>query len=211
MNLWMTEPFDYPQTPLDRGKVLSAEQVAEHGGFARYKDVDGDGIGYRTLPGTNHPLAAYFMRGTGHDESATYSERPEVWEANLKRLARKHDTARTLVPKPIADVTPGATIGIVSYGSNDPAIIEARAVLAEHGYKSSYLRIRALPLSEDLRDFVESHEHLYVIENNFDGQMAELIRLDLPDQAGRIVSLAHCDGLPLTARWIAGAILEQEH
>ncbi|MHB8629249.1 MAG: 2-oxoacid:acceptor oxidoreductase subunit alpha [Aggregatilineales bacterium] len=215
MNLWMTEPFAYPEQPLQRGKVLDAEQLTTHiaanQDFGRYRDLDGDGIGYRTLPGTEHPHAAYFSRGTGHDEHAIYSERPDVWETNLKRLARKHETARTLVPVPIEEVIPGATIGIISYGSNDPAIIEARDLLAEHGFTSSYLRIRALPLTESVREFVERHDHLYVIENNFDGQMAQLIQLDLPDQAGRIVPLPHCDGLPLTARWITNAILEQEH
>jgi 2-oxoglutarate ferredoxin oxidoreductase subunit alpha len=211
MNLWMTEPFKYPEKPLQRGKVLTAEQVAAMGGFARYRDVDGDGVGYRTLPGTNHPLAAYFTRGTGHNDGATYSERPEDWENNLKRLAHKHDNARTLVPQPVAQITPGAQIGVISYGSNDPGVVESCVQLTELGHKVSYLRVRALPLSESVREFVEQHPHLYVVENNADGQMASLIQLDLPDQAARIVSLHHCDGLPLTANWITNAILEQEH
>ena len=210
MNLWMTEPFRYPEQPLQRGKVLSAEQVAAMGGFSRYRDVDGDGVGYRTLPGTDHPLAAYFTRGTGHNESAGYSERPEDWESNLRRLAHKHDSARPVAPQPIAQITPDAQIGIISYGSNDPAVVEACAKLSEGGHKVSYLRVRALPLSDAVRNFVEQHPHLYVVENNADGQMASLIQLDLPDQAARIVSIHHCDGLPLTAQWITNAILEQE-
>ena len=111
MNQWMAEPFRYPEAPMDRGKVLSAADIERLGGFARYKDVDGDGIGWRTLPGTNHPLAAYFARGTGHDEKAAYSERSDVWEANLKRLRIKHDTARKLVPQPVDQIVDGAKFG----------------------------------------------------------------------------------------------------
>lgn len=210
MNLWMTGPFQYPEQPLKRGKVLTAEDLSRLGGFARYRDVDGDGIGYRTIPGTNHPLAAYFARGTGHTDEATYSERPDDWESNLRRLARKHETARKLVPAPVIDQVNGAKIGIISYGSNDPGVVEARDILNKAGLSSSYMRIRALPFSEQVREFVESFDYVYVVDNNFDGQMAELLRLDMPDQANNIVSLAKCDGLPLTARWISNAILEQE-
>ncbi len=210
MNLWMTDPFDYPDKPFDRGKVLSAEDIARMGGFARYKDTDGDGIGPRTLPGTDHPLAAYLARGTGHDENALYSERPDVWENNLKRLARKHDTARKLVPQPVDDVVSGAKFGIIAYGSSDPGVIEARDIFEGEGVKTSYQRIRALPLGEPTRKFLENHERVYVIDNNFDGQMAELIRLAFPEYSTRIVPISHCDGLPLTARWIAQAIKTQE-
>jgi 2-oxoglutarate ferredoxin oxidoreductase subunit alpha len=210
MNLWMTDPFEYPKAPLNRGKVLNKEDIERLGGFARYRDVDGDGITYRTLPGTDHPLAAYFARGTGHTDKATYSERPDDWENNLARLFRKHDTARKFVPAPVLKTTPGATVGIISFGSNDPGVLEARDVLADKGIKTDYLRIRALPFNEALREFVEGHEYVYVVDNNFDGQMAMLIQLELPDLADKVVSIAKCDGLPLTARWISGAILEQE-
>jgi 2-oxoglutarate ferredoxin oxidoreductase subunit alpha len=210
MNLWMTEPFEYPDKPFDRGKVLSAEDVARMGGFARYQDVDSDGIGYRTLPGTDHPLAAYFTRGTGHNDNALYSERPDDWENNLKRLRVKHDTARKIVPQPVDDIVEGAEIGIIAYGSSNPGVIEARDILLGEGIKTSYHRIRALPLGEGTQDFLAKHDRVYVIDNNFDGQMAELVRLDFPEHATRITSLAHCDGLPLTARWIAQHIMEQE-
>jgi 2-oxoglutarate ferredoxin oxidoreductase subunit alpha len=210
MNLWMTEPFDYPEKPLDRGKVLNAEDVARMGGFARYADVDGDGIGYRTLPGTDHPLAAYFTRGTGHDEKALYSERSDVWEHNLQRLHRKHDTARKIVPQPVDDLVDGAQFGIIAYGSSDPGVVEARDLLAEAGHKSSYQRIRALPLGEATYEFLNKYDRVYVVENNFDGQMAELLRMEFPEFAARVRSLAHCDGLPFTARWIANRIKEQE-
>jgi 2-oxoglutarate ferredoxin oxidoreductase subunit alpha len=210
MNLWMTEPFDYPDQPMNRGKVLSAEDITRMGSFSRYKDADGDGIGYRTLPGTDNPLAAYFVRGTGHDENALYSERSDVWEHNLERLRRKHDTARKLVPQPVENIVPDAQFGIIAYGSSDPGVVEARALLSQSGRKSSYHRIRALPLGESTRNFMAKYERIYVVENNFDGQMAELLRIEFPEYATHIVSLAHCDGLPLTARWITSNITERE-
>ncbi len=210
MNLWMTDPFAYPEQPMDRGKVLNADDLTRLGGFARYRDVDGDGIGYRTLPGTDHPLAAYFTRGTGHTDAALYSERPEDWENNLKRLHHKHETARHLVPQPIDEIVEDAEIGIFAYGSSNPGTVEARDLLKAHGIKTSYQRVRALPLGEATRDFLARHDRVYVIDNNFDGQMAELVRLDFPQFATRITSLAHCDGLSLTATWIAQNIIEQE-
>ncbi len=210
MNLWMSKPFTYPDQPMDRGKVLSAEDVARMGGFARYRDVDGDGIGYRTLPGTDHPLAAYFARGTGHDERAVYSERPEDWEANMARLTRKFDTARQLVPGPVVDQVDGAQVGIIAYGTTDACVVESRDLLRERGLETSYLRLRALPLNETARDFLAAHERVYVVENNTDGQMARLLSMEFPELAGRLISLAHADGMPLAPRWLTAAILEQE-
>ncbi len=210
MNLWMSKPFTYPDQPMDRGKVLSAEDVARMGGFARYRDVDGDGIGYRTLPGTDHPLAAYFARGTGHDERAVYSERPEDWEANMARLTRKFDTARQLVPGPVVDQVDGAQVGIIAYGTTDACVVESRDLLRGRGLETSYLRLRALPLNETARDFLAAHERVYVVENNTDGQMARLLSMEFPELAGRLISLAHADGMPLAPRWLTAAILEQE-
>ena len=209
MNFWMTEPFAYPTTPMDRGKVLTAVDVARMKGFARFADVDNDGIGYRTLPGTDHPLAAYFSRGTGHNANAVYSERPDDWVQNLDRLHRKHDTARTLVPQPVVDGA-GASIGIIAFGSTDPAIVEARDRLAAQGIATDYLRVRALPMNDAVRDFVAAHERTYVIELNYDGQLAQLVQLHAPDLAARVRSIAHCDGLPLTARFVTEAIVNQE-
>lgn len=210
MNLWMSKPFTYPDQPMDRGKVLSAEDVARMGGFARYRDVDGDGIGYRTLPGTDHPLAAYFARGTGHDERAVYSERPEDWEANMARLTRKFDTARQLVPGPVVDQVDGAQVGIIAYGTTDACVVESRDLLRGRGLETSYLRLRALPLNETARDFLAAHQRVYVVENNTDGQMARLLSMEFPELAGRLISLAHADGMPLAPRWLTAAILEQE-
>ncbi len=211
MNLWPTKPFEYPEKPIDRGKVLSAEDLKKLSGkWQRYADVDGDGIGYRTLPGTNHPAAAYFTRGTGHNENAIYSERPEDWSANLIRLAKKHEYARTIVPAPVIDMVKDAEVGLISYGTNDPAIQEARDRLESTKIKTSYLRLRALPLDSTLVEFIKKHKRVYVVENNLDGQMYSLVSLHTPENVSRLVAICKCDGLPLTARWITEAILEQE-
>lgn len=210
MNLWMSKPFEYPDQPMDRGKVLTAEDLGRLGGFARYKDVDGDGIGYRTLPGTDHPLAAYFTRGTGHDEDARYSERADDWERNMARLNRKFETARALVPPPVVEQVEGARVGIIAYGTTDACVVESRDQLREHGLETSYLRLRALPLNPITRDFIAAHERVYVVENNTDGQMAKLLRMEFPEVATRLISLAHSDGWPLVPRWMTSAILEKE-
>jgi 2-oxoglutarate/2-oxoacid ferredoxin oxidoreductase subunit alpha len=210
MNLWMSDPFEYPDEPMDRGKVLTAEDLERLGGFARYEDVDGDGIGYRTLPGTDHPLAAYFTRGTGHDEKAQYSERPEDWAANQARLKNKHNTARKLVPKPIIEEAEGAQFGLIAYGTTDSAVVEARDRLREQGITFDYLRLRALPPGEETRAFLEKHERVYVFENNADGQMAAVLQMEYPQLAPRIVSLAYLDGMPLTARRLVELIQQEE-
>ncbi|HEX8997451.1 MAG TPA: 2-oxoacid:acceptor oxidoreductase subunit alpha [Ktedonobacterales bacterium] len=213
MNLWMSDQFTYPDKPFDRGKVLSAEDLDRLGGFHRYDDSDdGTGVGPRTLPGTDHPLAAYFTRGSGHNANAEYTERPDEWEANMQRLGRKHEFARTLVPAPVVDEVDGAEIGIISYGSNDPAIQEARDMLAASGVKTSYLRLRALPTTTEFTRFVEKYDRFYVVENNFDGQMRHILQSEASKQAAQLRSVAKSDGLPFTGRWIAQSIvtLEQE-
>jgi 2-oxoglutarate ferredoxin oxidoreductase subunit alpha len=210
MNVWVSDAFEYPPKPMDRGKVLTAEDLRRlQGAWARYKDVDGDGIGYRTLPGTPHPGAVYFTRGTGHNENAGYSERPEDWEANLHRLARKFDTARSLVPGPVVQGVEGATIGIVSAGTNDPAIQEARDILRASEIESSYLRLRALPINQTVRDFLHQYDRVFVIENNHDGQLHQILLAEEPVCGGDLVSVARCNGLPLSARWIADSIRQK--
>jgi 2-oxoglutarate ferredoxin oxidoreductase subunit alpha len=210
MNNWMTAPLEYPEAPLDRGKVLTAEQLDELKVWARYRDVDGDGIPYRTLPGNPHPRAAYLSRGTGHNEFAVYSERSSDWQQNLDRLTRKHNTARALVPQPVEERVEGARIGIIAYGSTDPAMQEARDRLQAQGIATSYMRVRALPLGESLRTFVMEHERVYVIEMNQDGQMHQLVRLHVPERAIDVRSVRLCDGLPLTARFVTGEIVSKE-
>jgi 2-oxoglutarate/2-oxoacid ferredoxin oxidoreductase subunit alpha len=211
MNNWMSDPFLYPEKPLQRGKVLTKEDLDRLGQFARYRDVDGDGVTYRTLPGTDHPGAAYFTRGTGHDEHALYSERAEDWERNLERLSRKMDTARSAVPAPIVDDR-GARIGIIAYGTSHHAVVEARDQLrAEKGIETDYLRVRAFPFSREVHAFVERHERVYVVEQNRDAQLATLLRGDLsPELTTRVRPVARITGLPIDARSVTDPIAMME-
>ena len=203
MNNWMTDPFVYPSQPCDRGKVLTADDLDRLGEFGRYRDVDSDGIPYRTLPGTDHALAAYLTRGSGHDENARYSERPEDYTYQLDRLARKHETARSFVPAPVVDRVHGAGIGLIAYGSTDASLQECRDQLSsEYGTDVSYLRLRALPLTEDVRTFVSQHEQIYVVEQNRDGQVADIIRLAVGADTIKIRSILHYTGIPIDARFI---------
>ena len=211
MNNWMSDPFDYPEKPFDRGKVLTAEDLERLGGFARYKDVDGDGIPYRTLPGTNHAKAAYFARGSGHNEEARYSERPEDYVNLLDRLARKHRTARSLVPEPVVRYRDGAEIGIIAYGSTDAAMEECEAqLLEEYGIVAHYLRLKALPFTKHLVEFVGRCRRVYVVEQNHDGQMNDLIRLEVGKEQEKITPVLHYSGLPIDARFITDAIVAHE-
>ncbi len=212
MNNWMSEPFDYPEKPLNRGKVLNAKQLQELGGFARYKDVDGDGIGYRTLPGTDHPAAAYFTRGSGHNEKALYSERPEDYENNMLRLSRKFETAKTLVPKPILEGTGKQKVGIIAFGTSHWAVIEGRDQLErESGLAADYLRIRAFPFTQEVASFVAAHERIYVVEQNRDAQMLNLLKTNLdPADAVKLHSVLHFNGLPIDAQSVTHAIAAQE-
>ncbi|GAB4508745.1 MAG: 2-oxoacid:acceptor oxidoreductase subunit alpha [Anaerolineae bacterium] len=214
MNNWMSEPFEYPTEPINRGKMLNADQlqefIDEHGRWGRYLDVDGDGIGYRTIPGTNHPMAAYFARGTGHNEMAVYSERSEDWVRNMERIRTKINSARELLPAPAVDYTPGRRVGLISFGSNDPAIVEVRDWLAAEGIETNYLRVRALPLANSVTEFIRNHDVIYVIENNFDGQLNQIIHVDHSEDISHVQSLALGDGLPMTARWIFENVMERE-
>ena len=212
MNNWTSTPFRFPEKPLNRGKVLSAEELTRLGGFARYKDVDGDGIPYRTLPGTRHNAAAYFTRGSGHNEKAQYSERPEDYKNNVDRLNRKFETARKFVPAPVKEADGTSKIGIVAFGTTHWALVEARDQLEkEHGIKTDYLRLRAYPFNQDLHDFIKRHERIYVVEQNRDGQMHQLIRLDVAvDQVAKLRSVLHYNGLPIDARSVTEDIRKQE-
>jgi 2-oxoglutarate ferredoxin oxidoreductase subunit alpha len=210
MNNWMADPFKYPSKPFDRGKVLSAQDLERLGKFERYKDVDGDGIPYRTLPGTEHPLAAYFTRGSGHTEKATYTEKPEDYVNLMNRLDKKFQTARKYVPKPVLDDVPKAQVGIIAFGSSHFAVEESRDQLKVANITASYLRVRALPFTEELKNFIEKHDRIYVVEQNRDFQLRDLIRLELPELATKLRSVRHYNGLPIDARYITDAIMEQE-
>jgi len=212
MNNWMSDPFKYPARKFDRGKVLDAEDLKKLGSFARYRDVDGDGVGYRTLPGTDHPAAAYFTRGSGHNDRALYSERPDDYKKNMDRLAKKFEMARTHTPQPEVHYANGANIGYLAFGTTHWAIIESLDQL-EKEYKTpvSYYRLRSVPFAENLVEFFEKHDRVYVVEQNRDAQMASLIQLELPIELGaKIRRIRHYSGLPIDARFVTDAVIEAE-
>jgi 2-oxoglutarate ferredoxin oxidoreductase subunit alpha len=162
------------------------------------------------LPGTDHPLAAYFNRGSGHNEKAGYTERPDDYENLMLRLDKKYQTARKFVPQSDVDINKDAKIGIIAYGSTHHAIYESRDQLNVANIPTSYLRLKAVPFTDQLRKFVEQHDRVYVVEQNRDAQMRDLIRLELPDQTMKIRSILHFNGLPIDARSVTDAIMEQE-
>jgi 2-oxoglutarate ferredoxin oxidoreductase subunit alpha len=210
MNNWMSEPFDYPEKPWDRGKVLDAAALEKVENWGRYKDVDGDGIPYRTLPGNENAKSAYFTRGSGHDENARYTENPDAYVRVLDRLKKKWETARTLMPVPKIDDDASAKVGLIAFGSSHWAMVESRDQLRDEGLPTGYLLLKALPLSKEVEAFVRRYDRVYVVEQTRDGQMADIIRLEMPALAERICSVRHYDGLPINARHVSDAILELE-
>jgi 2-oxoglutarate ferredoxin oxidoreductase subunit alpha len=212
MNNWMAEPFKYPEKPIDRGKVLSAEDLKRLGGFARYRDVDGDAIGWRTLPGTPHPKAAYFTRGSGHNDAAGYTEKPDEYQALMERLSRKFENARKAVPAPVVFKDGTSKIGFLAFGSSDFAVVESLdQIKKEHQLDVDYMRIRAFPFAHEIHDFVASHERVYVIEQNRDAQLASLLKLDLPaEQVTKLRSILHFNGLPIDARSVTDEFATRE-
>ncbi|HKG55063.1 MAG TPA: 2-oxoacid:acceptor oxidoreductase subunit alpha [Anaerolineales bacterium] len=209
MNQWMSKPFQYPDTSMQRGKVLWDKDIEElKGNWGRYLDKDGDGIPYRTVPGNKHPMSSYFTRGTGHDENARYTEDSSVWLRNMDRLRKKYETARTYVPAPVSYTKPGATVGIVGYGSTEAAILEAIHQLdTEHGIKADFMRIRALPFPQEVADFIQQYDQILVVEQNRDGQLKQLLTVEYPDQAANLKSVAFGDGMPASAKWVREGIL----
>ena len=211
MNQWMSKPFAYPATPMDRGKVLWEKDLEElKGNWGRYLDKDGDGIPYRTFPGNKNPLSSYFTRGTGHDEYAKYTEDANTFHRNMERLKKKFVTAKQYVPKPVVHSTKGATVGIMAYGSTESAINEARAQLErDHGIKTDFMRVRALPFSPEVDEFVKKYDQIFVVEMNRDGQLHQLLSLAYPSSVNSLKSVAFGDGMPASAKWIREGILAQ--
>jgi len=210
MNMWMSKTFTYPEKVFDRGKVLTAEKVKELGAeWGRYRDVDHDGIPYRTLPGTGMP--SYFTRGSGHNERGQYSERPDDYQKNVDRLARKHETAKRYVPAPIIEDA-ASEIGIIGYGTSHWAIDECRQQLAaEAGIQTAYMRLRAYPFPDEVLAFVKRYKRVYLVEQNRDAQMKTLFKIELPDGAtNHVRSVLHYNGLPIDARSLTDDILVQE-
>jgi len=215
MNQWMTGKFKYPDLPIDRGKVLWEEDLEKfmekHGSkWGRYLDVDGDGIPYRTIPGNLNSKSAYFARGTGHDEYAQYSEDAQEWEKGLNRIKRKLDNSRDTLPKPVFVPSGKTRVGIIASGSANPAVEEAFDMLDSLGTPVDYLRVRSIPFSSEVQEFLEDHERIYVVEMNRDGQLQQLLTLEFPVHVEKLIKTAHSDGLPLTAKWITYAILSHE-
>ena len=212
MNNWMSEPFQYPDKPLDRGKVLTKEELDKAGSFARYRDVDGDGIGWRTLPGTMHPKAAYFTRGSGHNDAAGYTEKPDEYQAIMDKLTRKFEDARKLVPAPIAVKNGSSRVGFLAFGTTDFALRESiDQIKKEYGKDVDYMRIRAYPFAHEIHDFVASHERVYVVEQDRDAQLASLLKLDLPaEQVVKLRSILHYNGLPIDARTVTEEFATKE-
>ena len=212
MNNWMSEQFTYPDKPLDRGKVLTKEDLDRLGSFARYRDVDGDAIGWRTLPGTMHPKAAYFTRGSGHNDAAGYTEKPDEYQAVMERLLRKFENARKLVPAPVVVKNGTSRVGILAFGTTDFALRESLdQIKKELGKDVDYMRIRAYPFAHEIHDFVAAHERVYVVEQNRDAQLASLLKLDLPaEQVVKLRSILHYNGLPIDARTITEEFATKE-
>jgi 2-oxoglutarate ferredoxin oxidoreductase subunit alpha len=212
MNNWMADAFEYPTQPITRGKVLTAEDLDRLGGFARYKDVDGDGVGYRTLPGTNHPAASYFTRGSGHNEKAQYTEREDDYVNNMDRLAHKFEVMRKHVPEPVVRIAEGAKIGFIAFGTSDYAVRESCDQLkAEYQIEASYLRLKAYPFTQQMLDFIDRHDRVYVVDQNRDAQLLALMRLELsPEKISKLRTVRYYGGLPLDARTVTDDVVKQE-
>lgn len=211
MNLWMTKRFEYPDQPIDRGKILWEEDLEKFKEpWGRYLDIDGDGIPYRTVIGNRHQKAAYFARGTGHDELGNYSEDPDVWKRVLDRIKVKFENAREQLPKPVYRRQEGAKIGLIGMGSTEPAIMEAQDKLQKLGIQTDFMRIRALPFSDEVKRFIQQHDRNYVIELNRDGQLSQILLIDYPGLSDQLISLSYIDGLPITADWIIKSVSAKE-
>ncbi len=212
MNNWMSDPFPYPEKPISRGKVLSKEDLDRLGGFERYRDVDGDGVGYRTLPGTNHPSAGYFTRGSGHNEKARYSERPDDYVRNLDRLAGKFEKMRERVPAPEIRESRSREVGILACGTSHWAIVEALDQLQqEYDIEAGYLRLRGFPFGEQVKDFIRRYQRVYIVDQNRDAQLFHLLRMDIDaEEVIKLRSVLHYSGLPIDARSVTDEIVSQE-
>lgn len=212
MNSWMSEPFEYLDDVFDRGKVLTEEDQEKLKDFGRYKDEDGDGIPYRTLPGIKDSRGVYFTRGSGHDENANYTESSEAYVRLMKRLKLKFETAKEKVPAPVLETNHSSSIGVVCYGSSHEAMREAVHKLVNAGMPVDYLRLRAFPFNDDLKEFLEAHQRVYIVEQNRDAQLRSLIAMEPQLQvfAPKLRSVLHFDGLPIPASFITEQILYAE-
>jgi len=211
MNEWLCQPLTWDDNRrMDRGKVMTRDQLEEAETFGRYLDVDGDGIPYRTYPGTHPTKGAYFTRGTSRDRYARYSEEGSVYVDNMERLEQKFETAKELLPEPVLKRAEGSTrYGIIYYGSTSPALDEAMDRLNDEGIEADTLRLRAFPFHEMVSAFIAQHEKIFVVEQNRDAQMKTLLVAEEGIDPAKLSSILHYDGTPITARFIVDAIQDQ--
>jgi 2-oxoglutarate ferredoxin oxidoreductase subunit alpha len=207
MNDWMVPEFDFDESRIpDRGKVLSAEEIENMEVFHRYVDVDGDGIPYRTLPGS-HPKGSYFTRGSGHTKYGAYTEDSADYQEVLDRLLVKWETARNLVPEPEIDYSQFNSAAILAMGSSHAACVEARDRLAAQNVALNYCRVRAFPFNDSVREFIARHDVVYVVEQNRDAQLRTLLMLDSEADPVKLKPLLHYDGMPLNAGFVVTRVL----
>ena len=212
MNYWTADKFEYPDWDMDRGKILTEDDIEKlRGDWGRYRDIDGDGITYRTIPGNRHPQAAYFARGTGHDPDANYSEREDDWIRNMERIRKKMLGTRRLLPEPVIDENANARFAFVGAGTSNEAIRECRnQLLLEYGIETAYCRVRGWPFSHTTEDFIARHKRVYVVEQNRDAQLRTLLRRQFPVIHDHLRSICYFGGMPLDARTVTDAVVEEE-
>jgi 2-oxoglutarate ferredoxin oxidoreductase subunit alpha len=208
MNEWLTEPFVWDDSRrMDRGKVMTFDELEAGKDFGRYLDVDGDGIPYRTYPGTHPERGGYFTRGTSRNPYARYSEEGAVYVDNMQRLLRKFETAKTLIPAPVRrDARRATKTGVIYFGSTTPALNESLETLEAQGRHVDALRLRGFPFADEVFDFIAQHEQVFVVEQNRDGQLRTLIMNEGGVDPAKLIAVNHYDGTPITARFIAGEI-----
>ena len=210
MNQRLTAPFAWDEgRRYDRGKVMSAAELEAGKDFGRYKDVDGDGIPYRTLPGTHPTMGAYFTRGTSHDEYARYTEDGRIHARVIDRIRRKFDTAATLVPKPEITIRDkGGKVGVIYFGATRPAVLEGLELLERDGIALNAMRLKAFPFGQEVRDFCAAHDRIFVVEQNRDAQMRQLLIIEAQVPQEKLIAALSYDGMPTTAAFVRGAILK---
>jgi 2-oxoglutarate ferredoxin oxidoreductase subunit alpha len=211
MNQRLSKPFAWDESrSYDRGKVMTAEELEAGKDFGRYKDVDGDGIPWRTLPGTHPTKGSFFTRGTSRDAYARYSERGQDYTYNMERLVKKFSTAAEIVPQPVLRLANQLTrYGVIYFGSTSPAMQEALDVLEQSKIALNAMRLRAFPFSKAVDDFILQHDYVFIVEQNRDAQMHTLIISELSINPNQLIKILHYDGTPITARFIVTAIQNQ--
>lgn len=211
MNQWITKKFEYPKKPINRGKILWEEDLNHFADWGRYMDIDGDGIPYRTVMGNQNPRAPYFTRGTGHDVHGNYSEDPKDWSDLITRIGKKFTKVVSDLPQPMFRNGPeDANIGLIAMGSTEQAMIEAQDMLNAIGVNCDFMRVKSIPSSPAVREFIASHERNYVVELNRDGQLCRVLKLEVSEYSQKLLSISVIGGLPLTATWVRDSIITKE-